>query len=83
MHNTMTAIKQTMKGIITSKPSNTTAVVECTRFIQHPKYLKFFKRSKKFHAHDAVGAYHAGEQVVIEAMRPMSRTKRWRIVSKV
>ena len=79
----MTAIKQTMKGIITSKPSDTTAVVECTRFIQHTKYRKFFKRSKKFHAHDALKAYHEGEQVVIEATRPMSRTKRWRIVSKI
>lgn len=79
----MTVIKQTMKGIITSKPSDTTAVVECARFIRHPKYLKFFKRSKKFHAHDALGAHHAGEQVVIEATRPMSRTKRWRIVSKL
>ncbi len=78
----MTAIKQTMKGIIVSKPSDTTAVVECTRFIQHKKYRKFFKRSKNYHAHDALNAYREGDKVILQAIRPLSRTKRWLIASK-
>ena len=77
----MTAIKQHMKGTIVSTPSATMAVVQCARFIQHPKYRKFFKRSKKFHAAVVGGDYHAGDRVTIEATRPMSRTMRWKIVA--
>lgn len=77
----MTIIKQHMKGTVVSTPSTTMAVVAVTRFIQHPKYRKFFKRSRKFHAAIPAGEYHAGDRVTIEATRPMSRTKRWRIIA--
>ena len=74
--------KQQLKGIVIAKPSETMAVVECSRFIQHAKYLKFFKRRHRYHAHDAARACQKGDTVVIEATRPRSKTKRWRIVVK-
>ena len=76
----MTSVKHQLKGVVVSKPSDTTAVVMCTRFIQHPKYRKFFKRSKKYHAQDFGNACREGDAVVLEAMRPRSRTKRWRVM---
>ncbi|MBI2038729.1 MAG: mitochondrial small ribosomal subunit protein uS17m [Candidatus Niyogibacteria bacterium] len=78
----MTIIKQQLKGTIISKPSPTTAVVECARFIEHPKYFKFFKRSKRYHAEDAMHVHQKGDIVTIESTRPRSRTKRWRITEK-
>ena len=77
----MTAIKQHMKGIIVSKPSGAMAVVECARFIQHAKYHKFFKQSKKYHAEDPKQDHQAGDAVIIESTRPLSRTQRWRIIA--
>ena len=79
----MTTVKQQRKGAIVSKPSDTMAVVECVRFVRHPKYRKFFKRSKKYHAADPANAYRAGDIVIMEAARPISKTKRWRIVKKI
>ncbi|MBI1957359.1 MAG: mitochondrial small ribosomal subunit protein uS17m [Candidatus Niyogibacteria bacterium] len=75
----MNAIKQQLKGTIISKPSDTMAVVECVRFIEHRKYRKFFKRSKTYHAEDETKSHKKGDTVIIEATRPRSRTKRWRI----
>lgn len=59
-----------------------TAVVSVVRLKKHPKYKKYFKITKKFKAHDENNEYHVGDKVVIEETRPMSKEKRWRVVSK-
>jgi small subunit ribosomal protein S17 len=57
-----------------------TAVVTVTRRVLHPKYKKYYEQSKKYHAHDPEERTKVGEVVTIEEMRPMSKTKRWRVV---
>lgn len=70
-------------GTVVSDKADKTVVVRVARTIIHPKYHKRYQVSRKFHAHDAANAYHVGDKVVIEAMRPMSRLKRWKVIRKV
>jgi small subunit ribosomal protein S17 len=60
-----------------------TRVVAVTRLKKHPKYLKYYKETNKFKAHDEENEYKVGDKVVIEETRPLSKEKRWRIVSKL
>jgi len=60
-----------------------TVVVKVTRLRKHPLYKKFMKRSKRYKAHDERNEYHIGDRVIIEASKPISRDKRWKVVSKI
>lgn len=71
-----------LKGMVVSDKMQKTRVVEVSRFKKHSKYLKYFKTTSKFKAHDENNEYHMGDEVVIEETRPMSKDKRWRIVGK-
>ena len=62
---------------------NKTRVVLVTRLKKHPKYLKYYKIATKFKAHDEKNEYKTGDKVVIEETRPISREKRWKIISKL
>ena len=75
--------KRKLTGIVVSDKMQKTRVVEVSRFKKHPKYLKYYKVSTKFKAHDEKNEYHTGDTVIMEETRPMSRDKRWIIVSKV
>jgi len=56
-----------------------TIVVEVQRLVQHPKYRRVVRISKKFYAHDEQRAAKQGDTVRIVASRPLSRLKRWRL----
>ncbi len=58
-------------------------VVAVERKVKHPKYGKFMKKTKKFVAHDAENTCDIGDTVKIMETRPMSKTKRWRLVEIV
>lgn len=75
--------KQTLKGKIVSDAMSKTVVVEVSRFVMHPKYKKYFRRTKKYSAHVDVGEYKVGDRVVIESHRPISRTKKWVVKEKI
>lgn len=75
--------KRKLIGTVVSDKMQKTRVVEVARFKKNPKYLKYYKVNTKFKAHDEENAYHTGDKVLIEETRPMSKDKRWRIVSKV
>lgn len=79
------AIKKnrTIRGVIVSDKMSKTAVVEVLTLKKHKKYKKYFKVSKRFKAHNPENQYHTGEKVVIRETRPMSKEKRWIIVSKI
>lgn len=70
-----------LKGKIVSDKMDKTVVVEVTRLKKHPKYERRFKVTKRYKAHDAENAHKVGEQVVIEETRPISRDKRWKVIS--
>ena len=71
-----------IQGIVVSDKMNKTRVVEVTRFTKHKRYLKYFKVTKRFKAHDENNEYKTGDKVVIQEMRPMSKEKRWKIISR-
>ena len=50
------------------------------RRVKHPQYLKIIKRSTKIHAHDENNEAKEGDRVVIQETRPISKTKRWKLV---
>lgn len=67
-------------GVVSSNKMEKTITVTVERRLKHPKYGKFVKKSKKFHAHDEENAAQIGDVVKIMETRPLSKTKRWRIV---
>ncbi len=75
--------KRRLEGDVVSDSMNKTRVVEIVRFKQHPIYLKFFKVSTKFKAHDEKNEFVKGDRVIIEETRPISKDKKWKIVEKI
>ena len=72
-----------LKGVVVSDRMMRTAVVLVTRLQKYPKYKKYYKVSKKFKANDENNEYKVGDTVVIQETRPLSKDKRWKIVSKI
>lgn len=60
-----------------------TRVVAVEWLKKHPRYLKYYKKRTKLKAHDERNEYKIGDRVIIEETRPLSREKRWVIVSKL
>jgi small subunit ribosomal protein S17 len=75
--------KRTLEGVVTSDKMMKTRVVSITRTKKHPKYLKYYNVTTKFKAHDENNEYKTGDKVVIAESRPLSREKRWVIISKI
>ena len=72
-----------LKGVVASDKMQKTAVVEVLRLKKHPIYKKYYKVSKRFKAHNPENQYHTGDKVLIKEARPMSKEKRWVIISKI
>jgi small subunit ribosomal protein S17 len=71
-----------MQGVVVSDKSDKTVVVLVERRVMHPIYKKFIRRSKKYMAHDENNHCKAGDTVQIRECRPLSRRKRWEIVTE-
>jgi len=67
-------------GVVVSDKMEKTAVIAVERLVKHPVYKKFIKRTSKFKAHDAKDECQIGDKVKIMETRPLSKTKRWRVV---
>ncbi len=72
--------RKTVVGVVVSDKMAKTRVVEVTELYKHPKYGKYMKRTQKFHAHDEKNDAKLGDKVLIVESRPLSRTKRWRLM---
>src|ERR1700740_1761796 len=70
---------QSLTGRVTSAKMEKTIVVEVLRLVQHPKYRRVVRISKKFYAHDEQRQAKLGDTVRIVASRPISKLKRWRL----
>ncbi len=70
-------------GVVVSDKMMKTRVVAVASLKKHPKYLKYYKVTTKFKAHDENNEYKMGDKVTIEESRPLSREKRWRIINKI
>ena len=67
-------------GVVTSNKMTKTITVAVERKVKHPIYGKFVKKTTKFHAHDESNTAGVGDVVRIMETRPLSKTKRWRLV---
>ena len=68
------------KGVVVSKSGEKTVVVRGETRERHPIYGKVVRRFKKYHVHDEANTAKVGDSVTIMETRPLSATKRWRIV---
>lgn len=75
--------RQEKVGKVTSNKMQKTVVVSVDRQFSHPLYKRVVRRSKKFMAHDEKNECQVGDTVRIEATRPLSRRKRWRVVEVI
>ena len=76
-------LRKTRIGIVSSNKMDKTITVKVERKIKHPLYGKFLKKTTSFHAHDEKNECSIGDTVKIMESRPMSKTKRWRLVEIV
>ncbi|MEI7886990.1 MAG: 30S ribosomal protein S17 [Actinomycetes bacterium] len=72
--------RKVREGIVTSDKMDRTAVVTVTERVRHIRYNKTVQRAKKLYVHDQENDLHIGDRVRIAETRPLSKTKRWRIV---
>ena len=73
--------KRVLQGVVVSDKNNKTIVVEVERRYTHPLLKKTVRRSKKYHAHDETNAHKVGDIVRIEESKPISKNKRWVVLS--
>lgn len=76
-------LRKTRIGVVTSNRMTKTITVSVERKVKHPIYGKFVKKTTKFHAHDEKNECTVGDTVRIMETRPMSKTKRWRLVEVI
>ena len=67
-------------GVVLSAKMDKTIVVEVARLSKHPKYEKYVKKRVRFHAHDEENTAKTGDRVEIAETRPLSKSKRWRLL---
>ena len=73
--------KRIMQGVVVSDKMEKTIVVNVERKFPHPLYKKFIKRSKRYHVHDKDNQFKMGDIVKIQECRPLSKSKRWEVIS--
>jgi small subunit ribosomal protein S17 len=73
--------KRLLDGVVVSNKNEKTVTVLVERKYLHPKYKKTVRRSKKYSAHDEMNICKLGERVTIEECRPISKTKKWKVVN--
>lgn len=78
-----TTASRTITGQVVSNKMNKTIVVKIERKVKHPMYGKYVKRTSKMYVHDEDNASRIGDVVRIQQTRPLSKTKRWKLVEIV
>ena len=76
-------LRKTRIGVVSSNKMTKTITVAVERKVKHPIYGKFVKKTSSFHAHDEKNECSIGDVVKIMESRPLSKTKRWRLVEIV
>ncbi len=73
--------RRVLEGKVVSDKCDKTVTVVVERRVRDPLYGKIIRRSAKYAAHDEKNAWKVGDEVAIEECRPMSKSKRWRVIS--
>ena len=74
--------KRLLQGVVVSDKADKTVVVDVERRFTHPLLKKTVRRTKKYQAHDPENRCKVGDRVVIQESRPISKTKRWIVVTE-
>lgn len=80
MDKKITKSKKTLKGIVVGDKMDKTVVVSVNRFVEHPKYGKKIKKTKKYKAHDENNSKKIGDLVEIEETKPLSKDKHFKVI---
>ena len=75
--------RKVREGIVVSNGMDRTAIVESTERVRHPRYSKTVRRTSRLAVHDARNELGVGDRVRVAETRPLSKTKRWRLVEIV
>ncbi len=78
-----TAENRTLQGRVVSDKMDKSITVVIDRFVKHPLYGKFVRKSTKVHVHDEKNECKTGDVVVVEQCRPLSKTKTWRFIKLI
>jgi len=81
--STIRSARKVREGVVTSAGMDKTIVVTVTDRVRHAKYNKFVLKSKKLYTHDEANDAGVGDKVRVMETRPMSKSKRWRLVDVV
>jgi small subunit ribosomal protein S17 len=73
--------RKVREGTVVSVAMEKTAVVTVIERVRHPRYAKTVQRTKRVHAHDEANDLRVGDRVRVAETRPLSKTKRWRVVA--
>jgi small subunit ribosomal protein S17 len=73
--------RRVLQGTVVSDKNDKTVIVAVERRVMHPVYKKFIRRSKRYAAHDETNVHKIGDTVFIRECRPISKSKRWEVVS--
>ncbi len=71
-----------LEGVVVKSAMKDTATVQVERYVKHPKYKKYMRRSKKFLVHDPGNTAKVGDKVTFRETRPISKMKRFIIVKQ-
>lgn len=80
MENTNRNLRKTRVGKVVSDRMDKSVVIAIEDNVKHPTYGKIIKRTSKIHAHDENNECRIGDKVEVMETRPLSKTKRWRLV---
>lgn len=80
-HGATLVRRMQLSGIVASDKMKDTIVVTVERYVKHPKYHKFMKKTLRLKAHDAGNTKKIGDKVTIESCRPMSRDKAFKVIA--
>ncbi len=72
--------KKVLNGVVVSDKMDKTVTVLVNRFVKHPKYGKYMKKSKKYKVHDEKNEYKEGDKVSIMETKPVSKDKAFKVV---
>ncbi len=76
-------LRKTRVGIVVSDKMDKTITIAIERKVSHPIYRKYFKKTTKLMAHDEKSECRVGDKVKVMETRPLSKSKRWRLVEIV
>ena len=76
-------LRRELVGRVVSDKTDKTITILVERKIKHPLYKKYLTRSKKYHAHDIENQCGVGDVVKIRESRPISKTKKWRLIDVI